>query len=372
MNLLEIKIGIAGTAKNTGKTTATAAIMQELRGRDVAFFLTSIGYDGETVDNVTGLPKPRLRVEPGDVVATAERCLAASTASFETMAVTGIYTPLGKIHITRVVKSGLAVTAGPNKSAEVRELANMLRRLGPGVTIFDGALSRIAPMVETDGFIMATGASRTPDIPRLAMETGLIGRISSLPPVPGGLELAERRLANVTYLSSSLQERKKWSFISLLAEEDVDQIFTLPLERDGYLYVPGIIGEKALKLLTRRLTQNPQRFFLTFADPVKLLVASNPARYYDLLREVKKTGAIVGVAKRVPLLAVTLNPFYPEYRVESKSYKPAFVDFFRLQVTVKNSVDVPVYNVVKQGAKGLVDIILANGRRWEPPDVTTF
>jgi molybdopterin-guanine dinucleotide biosynthesis protein len=82
--LLEIRLGIAGTAKNTGKTTATAAIIQELRTRGVGFYLTSIGYDGENIDNVTGLPKPKLRVEPGDVVATAERCLAVSTAKLST------------------------------------------------------------------------------------------------------------------------------------------------------------------------------------------------------------------------------------------------------------------------------------------------
>ncbi len=372
MVLLEIRLGIAGTAKNTGKTTATAAIMQELRARGVGFFLTSIGYDGENIDNVTGLPKPKLRVEPGDVVATAEKCLEVSTAGLSPLQATNIQTPLGRIHVARVTASGLVVTAGPNKSTEVRELAGILTRLGPGATIFDGALNRIAPMVETDGFILATGASRTPDIPRLAQETGVIWRLSTLPAVPRALELAGRQLTQVTLLDADLDEIKTWPLSSLLTEKDVDQVLAEPMAKYSYLYVPGVVGERALKALADRLAEKPRPFLLAFADPVKLLVTGNPVAYHELLTAAERGGAVAGVVKRVPLLAVTINPFYPEYRVESKAYKPAFVDFVRLQVAVRNSVKVPVYNVVKEGAKGLVDIILANARRWEHPDTMTF
>ncbi|HMM20146.1 MAG TPA: hypothetical protein PKA10_05350 [Selenomonadales bacterium] len=370
--MLEARLGIAGTAKNTGKTTTTAAIIRELRARDVAFFLTSIGYDGENIDNVTGLPKPKLRVEPGDIVATAERCLEVSTAVLEILFETGLATPLGKIRVARVKESGLVVTAGPNKSSEVRDLAAMLRRLGPGVTLFDGALNRIAPMVETDGFILATGASRTPDIPRLAKETGLIWELSTLPTVPRSLELMELGIKEVCWLSPELAPIKKWPQSSLWNEEDVGRIWMEPMERYSYLYVPGIIGEKALKAMAEKLAGCRRPFFLTFSDPIKLLVAGEPVVYSQLLRDVEQGGAIVGVGKQVPLLAVTINPFYPEYRMEDKLYKPAFVDERRLQVSLRGKVKVPVFNVVKEGARGLVDIILASGRRWEHPDTMEF
>ncbi len=370
--MLEIRLGIAGTAKNTGKTTATAAIIQELRTRGVGFYLTSIGYDGENIDNVTGLPKPKLRVEPGDVVATAERCLAVSTAKLSPLLTTDIQTPLGRIHVAKVSAGGLVVTAGPNKSSEVRELAAMLSRLGPGVTIFDGALNRIAPMVETDGFILATGASRTPDIPRLAQETGVIWRLSTLPAVPRAAELAERQLGQVTLLDEDLDEIKSWPLSSLLTEKDVDQVLAEAAPKYAYLYIPGVVGERALRALADGLAARPRPLLLAFADPVKLLVSGDPVTYYDLLAAAEKGGAVAGVVRRVPLLAVTINPFYPEYRVETKAYKPAFVDFVRLDVAIRNSVQVPVYNVVKQGARGLVDIILANARRWEHPDTMKF
>ena len=76
-----IIIGIAGTAKNTGKTTTTSFIMAEVKKNEkLNLGLTSIGYDGEDIDNVTGLPKPKIEVWPGVLVAVAEKCLKVSTA----------------------------------------------------------------------------------------------------------------------------------------------------------------------------------------------------------------------------------------------------------------------------------------------------
>ncbi len=370
--MLEMKLGIAGTAKNTGKTTTTAAILAALRSRNIPIYLTSIGYDGENIDNVTGLPKPKLRVEAGDTVATAHECLKVSTAGLETVIPTDLHTPLGKIVVCRVTAPGLVVTAGPNKSAEVKKLADTLRNLGPGVMIFDGALNRIAPMVETDGFILATGAARTPDIARLSRETELIWRLANLPAVLRAAELAERKITHITLLDGQLREIKSWPYTSLLAETDAAAISNETFPDGGYLYIPGIIGEKALAMLAGELERRPRRLQLTFADPIKLLVAGNPVGYYQWIEQIEKAGAMVGVQNRIPMLAATINPFYPEYRVESNTYKPAFVDFVRLQVAIQRKIGVPVYNVVKQGAKGLVDIILAKARPWQSPDTIEF
>jgi len=59
---MSLIVGIAGTAKNTGKTTTTSAILDELYNMEIPIGLTSIGYDGEEIDNITRLPKPRLFV----------------------------------------------------------------------------------------------------------------------------------------------------------------------------------------------------------------------------------------------------------------------------------------------------------------------
>lgn len=370
--LLFLKLGIAGTAKNTGKTTATAAIMDELRLRNIPFYLTSIGYDGENLDNITGLPKPKLRLEPGDIVATAEKCVAASTATLKILAETAISTPLGKVLITQAKTRGLIVTAGPNKSTEVKALGEQFYRMGPGIAIFDGALSRIAPMSETNGFFLATGAAKTPQIPQLARETGLVWRLSNLPAVPNAASLAQQSFTQVTLVTEQGRVLRQLPMPSLLNSQHLEAVLTDDTPAGSTLIVPGIIQERALRRLRELWSRPSELLFLAFADAVKLLVGGDPAVTFALLEELNQSGVIAGVLHRTPLLAVTVNPFYPDYRVESKTYQPAFVDFARLQVSVSREVGVPVYNVVKHGAKGLVDLIQTNARPWENPEPFYF
>lgn len=370
--MLEIKIGIAGTAKNTGKTTTTAAIINELRIRGVGFFLTSIGYDGEDIDNITGLPKPKLRVQTGDIIATAEKCIAISTAVLKLIRPTDIHTPLGKVMVMEVLAPGLVVTAGPNKSTEVRELSRLLRQLGPGVTIFDGALNRIAPMAETEGFILATGASKTPNISLLAKETETIWRIANLPTVPRSRELSALQFKAVTFLDEHFKVEKMADRPSLLSENDVASILPEHITQDSFLYIPGVISERALKELIAILKEHPVHFNLAFADPIKLLVSSNTFTFFRLFEQLQEYKVFTGVVRSIPLLAVTVNPFYPEYRFDTKTYKPAYVDLRHLQLSVQRHIKTPVFNVVRQGPKSLVDIILSRAGLWRQSEATSF
>lgn len=370
--MIELSLGLAGTAKNTGKTTTTAAVIGELRRRGIPFFLTSIGYDGENLDNITGLPKPKLRVEPGDIIATAEKCILTSTAILSRLAETDIMTPLGKVFITKVERAGLAVTAGPNKSSEVKRLRNFMRQFGPGITIFDGALNRIAPMAETDGFILATGAAKTPDIPRLAWETELISKIANLPIVPAALELEKCNCVRATLFSPELMVQKSWLTSSLLGTGDIDEMLKEDWPDNSYLYIPGIIGEAAMERLLILFKHYRKRLVLAFADPTKLLVTGNMKLFEILTERLPDLGVFVGVLKQIPMLAVTVNPFYSEYRYETKTYQPAYVDPLRLQLAIQRGLRVPVYNVMKQGAGKLVDIILTRTHHWEGPSTIRF
>ena len=366
---LELKLGIAGTAKNTGKTTVTAAIMDELRRRGVPFYLTSIGYDGENLDNVTGLPKPKLPVQVGDIVATAEKCLLASTARFETLAQTGVNTPLGRIRVVRVTGEGLVVTAGPNKSSEVRLVTDILSSLGPGVTLLDGALNRIVPMSETDGFILCTGASRSTDIPRLAHEADCILRMADLPLSPLAAAIDAQKLKAVSLLDIHGAVLASLPFLSLLSATDTALTLKTALSTQAVcLFVPGIIGEQALKqLVSSRGTDRLLRY-LALVNPIKLLALGNPIEYYAQFLQLSDSGLSTGVLRRIPLLAVTVNPFYPEYRYETASYQPAYVDPVRLQLTMENAVGRPVYNVVRQGIDEIIELIMSSRKTWYSPN----
>lgn len=170
-------IGVAGTAKNTGKTTTLCSLVESAYAQGRLPGVTGIGYDGEERDNVTLLPKPRITVFPGMIVTTSEQCLAVSTARLRILRRTGIQTALGEVLITVVEKVGLVVVAGPNKAADLAAVGQQMAMLGVSDLLVDGSLNRIAPMTVVDRVVFATGAARTTELQYLADETASIEHI---------------------------------------------------------------------------------------------------------------------------------------------------------------------------------------------------
>lgn len=328
-------IGIAGTAKNTGKTTTLSAIMDLLKQCGVSLALTSIGYDGEAMDNVTGLPKPRIVVHEGDIAAVAQSCLRASEAVVEVLEDTGIQTGMGHILIGRVKKGGKLVLAGPNKRRELREVLDRLSAYGAALCIVDGALNRMAPLVEVDGLILATGAARHTDIARLARESGIILEFFSMPAIE-----AEGRVGEI---------------LSVFTENGYDALLK---EFDGLdtLYVTGVIACEYLNKLARRKSIDGKR--LIFGDPVKLLLAGSPEDAYGSLCMLREAGAQIGVVHPIQTLAVTVNPYYPQFRYSSGDYDAAYVDKEELLAAITAAVPAPCYDVVRQGAEGITRAVM--------------
>lgn len=327
-------LGIAGTAKNTGKTTATMAIMEKAYSRNLKLGLTSIGYDGEVVDNITGLPKPRIKAEKGTVVAIAQSCLAAGSAEIEVLATTDIRTPLGKIVIGEVKVPGLVVIAGANKSSEVRIVNKLLQEQGCDLVLVDGALNRIAPMVETQGLIMATGAARTTNLPKLAEETCALSAILNLP---------QWFPREETSLAAS----------SLLNEGMVKELLEQVTPETRAIVVAGIIGEKSFQALLEMGRKILPGKALVLPDPIKVLVAGAPDFMLEVIEKLANSGTPVYVRNPFPLLAITINPFYPRYRYASHDYEPAYVDKKELKEAIAGKCKVPVVDVVEEGADGL-------------------
>ena len=269
-------VGIAGTAKNTGKTTTLSAVMALLKAQGICLALTSIGYDGEAMDNVTGLPKPRIMADAGDIAAVAQKCLAASEARLEILEDTGIRTALGHILIGRVVKPGKLVLAGPNKRRELRFTLDRLAAYGAQLCIVDGALNRMAPLVEVDGLILATGAARHTDIGRLAKESGILSELLSLP------ALAEQ--GRVREAGSVLTDDGYDALLDALAQADT-------------LRIEGVV---AISYLERLAAAGIAGKRLLFGDPIKLLLAGALEEVERVLELLRKAGAQVGVTAPHP------------------------------------------------------------------------
>ncbi|MCL5045753.1 MAG: hypothetical protein M1598_02945 [Actinobacteria bacterium] len=350
-------VGIAGTAKNTGKTTTLTAIVEEAHGRGTPLGLTSIGYDGEAWDNITGLPKPRVHCPEGTIVATAERCLEAGTAELAKLEDSGIRTPLGRVFITRVTKPGLVVLAGPNKTAELAQVVGQMDLNPKMMILVDGALNRLAPMVAAGGLILATGAARQPDIGILARETRAIGGIFGL-----ASDLAGPASGEVT-LTTPAGDHAGLGFDSLLVEESAKAIAAAAKDRlrlgDRWrLEIPGAMAGRAFAWLALALGEAVRGLTVVAGDPTKLLVAGDPEQTWADIERLGASGGEVMVTRNLPLYAVTVNPFYPSYDHQKNVYTEAFVDRERLVRAVGEVVPRPVLDVKRDGGGKLLDILL--------------
>lgn len=356
-------IGIAGTAKNTGKTTTTLSLLDYYYTQGVTIGLTSIGYDGETMDNVTGLPKPRLFVRKGLLIVTAEKCLAASSAKVKVLENLGINTPLGKLVCAVVERDGLIVTAGPNQSYHLRTVRDLLYRYGAELIIVDGALGRIAPMVETDGFIMATGASYKLDSYQVAMHAHYLAEICNYPQYaqdllkdPAWVKLLD---SQVTIAWNNSGEIVAELDDPLLNPEQLSAIDNHSSDVRG-LYCPGLITTQCLQKLGEIPFSRGMTYI--FSDPIKLIVGNDLKVTHDFLTKVQQEGAVLGYKRMLPLIAVTVNPFYPKYRYESGNYEMAYIDKGRLLEEVISAANVPVFDIVQDSCTNLAKIIFDTGK----------
>jgi len=174
-------ISIIGTAKNVGKTT-TLNYMINIAKNKYKLGLTSIGRDGESKDEIFSIPKPRIYVEKGTIIATAKQCIFNSDITKEILVATNLKTPLGEILIIRALSDGFVELAGPSKNAELLKIKKILYDLNCDLVIVDGAVNRksyAAPII-TDATILATGAAFSQDIEKVVDHTSHLVNLLSL------------------------------------------------------------------------------------------------------------------------------------------------------------------------------------------------
>jgi hypothetical protein len=169
------RLSLVGLSKNVGKTTATNHLLETLLGERLylaqELALTSLGLDGEATDALTGLPKPRYVPQAGLLVATTADLLRQAEhegAEIERLQQLPGRTALGPVILARVLQPGRIVIAGPTLLSNLRSSLDLLQALGVRLSIIDGAINRLgaaAPGV-TDACILCTGASAaaTPEL----------------------------------------------------------------------------------------------------------------------------------------------------------------------------------------------------------------
>jgi hypothetical protein len=184
------RIAFLGLAKNVGKTTALVAVLEELHRRGRSAGVTSAGRDGERFDAITGEPKPRVRIFPGQWIASASSTYAA--ASFPAALVDALPFPtrFGSVEVRRSEGDGEIEVIGPSTASQLGETASSLERAGAGTVLLDGAIGRraFAGARVSDAIVLSVGLAAGGSIESaLGAARAAVELIRLEPPSPGAV-----------------------------------------------------------------------------------------------------------------------------------------------------------------------------------------
>jgi energy-coupling factor transporter ATP-binding protein EcfA2 len=143
---------ITGPSKHCGKTTLLNACLALLRAAGERPAFLGVGFDGEGRDSLSGVRKPRIAIEPGEVFVTAERYLSSSGCLPEILDVLPGSTALGRLAVARARRSGAVTLVGPERNEYAAGAISMILGEGwAGTVLVDGAINRITQVSSFEG-----------------------------------------------------------------------------------------------------------------------------------------------------------------------------------------------------------------------------
>lgn len=307
-------VSVVGLAKNAGKTVALNSIIGQSAAKGISLGLSSIGYDGEKIDILSRLAKPRISVREGTILATAAATIERATASLELLAATNFVTALGEVMLVRARESGNVEIAGPDSLAEMRECISLMKGLGCDLVLVDGALDRVgsaAPTI-TEAAIVSTGAVAGANMRRILTRTLHTVSLFSLQEL-GDAQLRQKteRVQHLGHLAlADSHDFRPLPFKSALghATAVVDHLVGVgPFS----LFIPGALTDSLLSELNHkpRVCKNAR---LICPDPTHIFCSP------EVWQKFWSLGGRVEVLRRIKVLAVTVNPTAPS----GKSYAP--------------------------------------------------
>ena len=344
-NQQPIILAVGGLAKNTGKTTTLKKIISELKERGKVFLLTGIGYDGESFDLITGLPKPRFHLETGNYLLTSAGIDTQNRGIYTVIQEFDIKNPLGNLVLGEIKESGYFLLAGPNKGQDLERAIGSITLNPNPLTLIDGAINRLVPLSVSTKLILALGASYSTNLDYLSQTAQALQYLFSpkLPPT------------TITNISPHLYFKdnegvKTYPFTSLFTINTLEKIVKEIKGKIKELFVPGIVSSSIFEKINPYFDRDAV-FWLK--NPF-VLMATNNAIYWK--EAFCKVNIRVCFYQSPQLIAFTLNPFYPYY--ESGKFLPRYLPAESLMEKISSSVDIPVFDVVKNPEKNLSELFL--------------
>lgn len=250
-------IGTLGTCKNAGKTTVLNYLLDTYH-EQCPVGITSIGYDGEATDAVTLLPKPRIKVYPGMLVATAASCLETAEAKFEYLVETPIHTVVGRIHIVRITHSGIMEVAGPSMVSQLDHLCKEMLELGCEKVIADGAAGRISFGVIADSVVLSVGAAMSNTIGKTVETAAHLAGLLSLEPIEGITKL--KRPENAVYDVTTFKGNSCRIYRGAVGDQDMESCpeeTNIVIRNAAAAFISPMVYKKFLHHGGKLLVQEP-------------------------------------------------------------------------------------------------------------------
>ena len=317
------RLSLVGLSKNVGKTTTTNHLLETLLGeglyRAQELALTSLGLDGEATDALTGLPKPRYIPQAGLLVATTADLLRQAEhegAQIERLQQLPGRTALGPVILARVLQPGRIVIAGPTLLSNLRSSLDLLQALGVRLSIIDGAINRLgaaAPGV-TDACILCTGASAAATPELVARRTAdLLARLTTQqtqwtqawkkrdPQARLYMFTADDKGSSSERFSGSAGPVKEARWIVRQMQAHRQPAFVLH---------GAFTGELSQALLAQLPTASSSSY-----SHAELIVEDGTRIFCHsiVLQRLSARGLDIRVARPIRVLALTMNPYTPEY-----------------------------------------------------------
>lgn len=295
-------LSIVGLEKNTGKTECLNFVLKRLNSKNVKFTVTSIGIDGETVDQVTNTNKPEIEIYKGNYFITSEYHYLKRKIISEIIDVSRQKSSLGRFITAKSIVNGKVILSGPHSSNLLKTFSSNSHCENSEIFIIDGALSRLssASPAVSEGMILNTGASVSTNMQSLVSKTDYVCNLIKLPQYKSlkSDELIDLKNGIWAIGNDNLVYDLKIPSVFLL-DKNKENLF----KHGHVIYASGAVGDAMLNFLKSQ--KECSETVLIIKDFSRIFASKETV--YAFLNK----GGQIKVLLKTKLIAICVNPTSP-------------------------------------------------------------
>lgn len=324
-------LSIVGLEKNTGKTECLNFILRNLPSDQVKVAVSSIGIDGEGLDQVTHTAKPEIILRKGMFFSTSEKHYKTKKIISELVDISNETTSLGRIVTAKALTDGKILLSGPASGISLKRWMKEIQKLNVDLVIIDGALSRLssASPAISESMILSTGAAYSADMKTLIQKTAFVVDLINISLTEEKIIAKLDEIDKGVWMIDSEDNLRNLNISSSFALNEIQENF---LEDCKILYVTGALTDRFLNLI--RQNKKMKAIELIVRDFTKIFASSQTYKMF------LKMGGKISVLQKSKLIAVCVNPTSPSGYVLNSDI---------LCEKLSEAISLPVYDIVKNG-----------------------